>query len=538
MFVKKVKNKNGKVYLYLVESFRDEHGKPKHRRIASLGPEEEFLKAIAKAYLPETISAKQYMWAIPAIVNWLWKRLGIEDVIKQIERKHKITFPLNEIVKALVAARLANPSSKLRTWSDYFEQIAPGTIKVKRVGLQHVYRTLKYLHMHKEEIEKALWNRNKNLFNSQDDVILYDLTTLYYESVKEDELRRFGMSKDGRGDVVQIVLGLSSTDRGLPVGFEVFKGNQWEGHTIERIIANLKGKIDVNNSRIIMVADKGLFSKANLDLLERECVGYVLGFRLKHVATKLGVEKDQLYDLSGMEQLSEGLYYREYRWEGRRVIVVYSKQRAGYEIEMIDKQVKWLRSRVKSGGSGVKGLLKGKQWSRYLKVSGDEVQIDEASIKEAKLTCGFTALVTSEETLSAGEVIGRYSRLWRIEDAFRQIKTTLEARPMYVWTEESIVGHLITCYLAYYIERYIGIKIESAGIKLGGKEVEQAWIEPRMLSSVRALEKLGEVGLVKFKLFGRDVKVYTNIDKVVRKIFRAIGYKLPVGIDIVNSNSK
>ena len=81
------------------------------------------------------------------------------------------------------------------------------------------------MHKHKEEIERTLWDRNNNLFNRRGDAILYDLTRLYYESVQEDELRKFDMSKDGRGDVVQIVLGLSSTDRGLPVGFEVFKGN-------------------------------------------------------------------------------------------------------------------------------------------------------------------------------------------------------------------------------------------------------------------------------------------------------------------------
>ncbi len=468
----------------------------------------------------------------------MWKRLGIEEILKDIERRHKIKFPFNEIVKGLVAARLANASSKLHIWSTYFEKIAPGTIKVKRVQLQHVYRTLKYLHKHKEEIEKALWDRHKNLFNIQEDVILYGLTTLYYESVHEDELRKFGMSKDGRGDVVQIVLGLSSTDRGLPIGFEVFKGNQWEGHTIERIISNLKGKIDVEKGRIIMVADKGLFSKANLELLDREGVGYVLGFRLKQVASKLGIDKTVLYDTSAMERLSEGIYYREYRWEGRRVIVVYSEQRAKYEIELIDRQIRWLKGRVKSGGTGMKGLLRGKPWSKYLKTSGDRIEIDEESIKEAKQTCGFTALVTSEERLGAEEVIGRYSRLWRIEDAFRQIKTTLEACPMYVWTQESIVGHLMMCYLSYYIERYIGIKIESTGLKIEGKEVEEGWIEPCMLSAVRALEKLSEVGLVKFKLFGKDMKVYTNIDSQVRKIFSVIGYKLPASVRTVNSNNK
>ena len=100
---------------------------------------------------------------------------------------------------------------------------------------------------------------------------------------------------------------------------------------------------------------------------------------------------------------------------------------------------------------------------------------------------------------------------------------------MYVWTQESIVGHLVMCYLAYYIERYIDIKIESAGLKLEDEEGEEGWIAPRMLSAVRVLEQLSEVGLVQFKLFGRDMKVYTNIDGQVRKICRAVGYKLPVG---------
>ena len=133
-----------------------------------------------------------------------------------------------------------------------------------------------------------------------------------------------------------------------------------------------------------MVADKVLFSRTNLELLEREGIGYVLGFRLKLVASKLGSDKTGLYDTSVMERLSEGIYYKGYHWEGRRVIVVYSEKRAKYEIELIDRQVRWLKGRVKSGGTGVKDLLKGKSWSRFVKSSGDKVEIGEESIRKRR----------------------------------------------------------------------------------------------------------------------------------------------------------
>ena len=133
--------------------------------------------------------------------------------------------------------------------------------------LHQLYRVLDLLARHKEDIEKSLYWKDRDLFNREVDVVLYDLTTLRFESVRTDKgkLRQFGYSKEKRSDCVQVVFGLLVDREGLPLGFEVYPGNTFEGKTISDIVSKMREKFQVR--RFIFVADRGLFSSGNLKVL-------------------------------------------------------------------------------------------------------------------------------------------------------------------------------------------------------------------------------------------------------------------------------
>lgn len=460
------------------------------------------------------------------VVNWLFEKLGIGKVLREILGGHRVRWDIVEVVKGLVSARLEAPASKLRDWSAYFKEVYPGLVKVSGISLHHVYRTLRYVARHKDAIEAGLWDLRCAFSQARGDVVLYDLTTLYWESVKEDEVRRRGWSKDGRGDVVQIVLGLLSTEEGAPIGFEVFEGNRWEGSTITKMMEKLKSQIGMK--RFVIVADKGLFCVRNLELLEEQGVKYVVGFRLRKMAVSLGVDSEELYDLTRMQPIAEGLYYREYSWRGRRVIVVWSKERSKRDHALLDDKLQWLRE-IAEKGTNPRQLLRGRWWAPLVKIKEGKVCLNQEAIEQLRASAGFTALVTNDTTLSPQEVIGRYSNLWHIEDAFRQLKDTLEVRPMFVWTKESILGHLLICFIAYWIESYIAEVLRAKRVKLKSRETTEAWLPQQTLTAKQALRILSRVEVCKFKLqkANAQVTIYLNMDSNARKIFRALGIPIP-----------
>lgn len=151
-----------------------------------------------------------------------------------------------------------------------------------KIGLHQLYRALDILHAHKDEIKKRLFFHDRDLLNQRVDVVLYDLTTLCFESTRTDlgELRQFGYSKERRSDCTQVVLGLLTTPEGIPIGFEVYPGNTFEGATIPDIVNKLRKKYCVR--RFIFVGDRGLFSRKNLESLrgEKKVGEFIVGMKL------------------------------------------------------------------------------------------------------------------------------------------------------------------------------------------------------------------------------------------------------------------
>ena len=238
MFVKITKAKDKK-YVQLVRSYRED-GKVKHKLILNLGRTDikenlDTLRSIGEKLI------KLVGLNIPGatggtILNYgylpykrLWERFGLQKILNSKDISGNIDFSLNDSVFLMGITHLLNPSSKLKAYNCKSRYLG-----LPDINLHHLYRSLDILANNKEKIEDYLFYRNKDLFNLSLDIVFYDVTTFYFESVKKDSLKDFGFSKDNKLNEVQVVMGLLIDKNGMPVGYELFPGNTFEGKTLEK----------------------------------------------------------------------------------------------------------------------------------------------------------------------------------------------------------------------------------------------------------------------------------------------------------------
>ena len=183
---------------------------------------------------------------------------GFSTVIRRAQGKNR--FDLEEIVKLILVQRLDLPSSKLRTYERQEDHGFHG------IDLQHIYRTMDAIESLESEIQKQAFNIVCK-FSGEIDCFFFDVTTLYFESVIQDEIRDFGFSKDQKYHSVQIVLALVVDAQGMPIAYEVFKGNLAETKTLVPVLENLRNRFSINN--VTVVCDRGLASKPNVERSSR-----------------------------------------------------------------------------------------------------------------------------------------------------------------------------------------------------------------------------------------------------------------------------
>jgi hypothetical protein len=375
MFIKKTRNGSGQIYYHLVESYW-ENGQSRKRTIMSLGREgedrlEELAAALAKhrdvvtaTQLAKEVSVENaYVLGPLLVLERLFETSGIDRVLSVIGDKHpKLGFDLRQAVFTMVAARFVRPGSKLKVYEKEQRRFYPGLVNGD-LELHQMYRALDILCAHKEEIEHDLFWHDRDLLSQPVDVVLYDLTTLRFESTVnvEGTLRRFGYSKEMRSDCTQVILGLMVTPEGVPLGFEVYPGNTFEGVTVNDIAKKMREKFKVR--RFIFVADRGLFSAKNLDLLREEDGEFIVGM-------KLGVFRDKhdvYYDSSKLKWLNEDLAYHETEHSGDRVIVTWSKTRAERDQKSREDVLAKIRKKLSGSGAALQKLVTHTSYRKYVR---------------------------------------------------------------------------------------------------------------------------------------------------------------------------
>lgn len=335
----------------------------------------------------------------------------------------------------LAIMRLVEPASKLRTL-ELLERYFGITYAYRTVG-----RVMRRFVKKKEEIERIAFSFTMETLNERFALVLYDVTTLYFESFKADELRIQGFSKDNKHVQPQIVIGLLVTASGFPVAWEVFKGNTFEGHTMLPILMHF-AKIN-NVSLPIVVADAAMLSKTNLADLRKDGVSYIVGARLANTAPSFIKEVSRALDCTDgkMARFS----YREYV-----VVCAFSQKRYRKDKRELDKQVEKARSLVTRNEPGRR--------AKFVKKGGDgTVVFNEALREKAELLLGIKGYVTnvSEDTLGNSEVVAFYQNLWRVEESFRMSKHDLSARPIFHRVEDAVRAHVLICFVALMVGKYL-----------------------------------------------------------------------------------
>lgn len=537
MYIKITRNQAGQAYYHLVESYR-ENGKTRQRTLLSLGRvgEEGRLKNLAEALarheqvvtaldLANEVSVSDTFILGPLVLlEKMFDTTGISAVMDRLIEKHsRFGFDLKKILFTIIACRFIRPSSKLKIFEKWQHRLYPEMVEGD-LALHQIYRSLDFLAQHKDEIEKSLFWHDKDLFNTEVDVVLYDLTTLRFESTKETEnLRRFGYSKEMRTDCTQIVFGLLLNLDGIPLGFEVYPGNTFEGKTLKDITNKMREKFKIR--RFIFVADRGLFSSENIAELKKEDGEFIVGMRLGAFRNR----KDEFYDLSRFSWIGVELAVYETTHEGDRCIVTWSKVRADRDRKTRDDILAKIRKKLSLKKVTSKTFVSNRNYQKYLTnlADGERPALNEKTIAEDSKKDGFFGIVTNVKDLSAADIVVNYKELWKIEDAFGELKGNLKTRPVFHWTDKRIIGHLTMCFLAFLCEAHMTKLLREKRSAFKSDAITNKTIKPRPLTVVEAMDELREVRAIPVTIRGKTLWVRTDINGNAATLFQALGVRIP-----------
>ena len=359
-----------------------------------------------------------------------------------------------ELFRHLIISRLAFPLSKLKTVEYIYRY------QGIHLSIDKVYRFLDKLNNKlKDKVEQIAFAHTLRVLGGNISVVFYDMTTLYFEASDEDDLRKTGFSKDGKHQKPQIFLGLLVGIGGYAIGYEIFEGNTYEGHTLIPFLEKISAKF--NLSKPIVIADSGLLSKDNLISLEQDKYEYILGARLKNESKAI---KQKILNLT----LSDGEVYCINKPDRKRLIISYSKKRASKDAYNRKRGLSRLEKKVKSGKL-TKSNINNRGYNKYLTMSGDVlIEIDYEKFEQDASWDGLKGYITNTK-LKEEDVINNYSNLWHIERAFRMSKTDLRIRPIYHRLRNRIEAHICISFTAYAIykelERILALEGSSMSIR-------------------------------------------------------------------------
>lgn len=358
------------------------------------------------------------------------------DVIRSIQ--HHIGYGLlaDSLLNDLVIMRIFEPGSKLRSielLDQYFG------IKHRR---QRYYDSAKCWLDLKDKIERQTILFAKKRYGFDFSLIFYDVTTLYFETFTEDELRKNGFSKDNKSQQPQVVIALMVTPDGFPIGYEVFSGNTFEGHTLIPVIKSFIKKQGVKNFTV--VADAAMISASNIVSLQEEKINYIVGARLANLSAELitTIDKSLLKEDGNLIRLKTDNGY---------LICSFSKSRYNKDKYEMNKQIEKAKAML-SQPSKVRRI-------KFISNTENKMLLNEKLIEKTSKLLGIKGYYTDiEETVASSKtIIARYHELYKIEQAFRVSKNDLRTRPIFHFKEDPIKLHILICFMALVISKHIEI---------------------------------------------------------------------------------
>jgi len=442
MFLRKLKSNNGKTYIQVVDK-----SSGTYKVVKSFGgsddPEKvQVLQKRAKNWIKKSCGTVELDFSnndqlIAQVLGSIDKMtcVGLDYLLGRIY--HDIGFSKipDAFFKYLVIARMAYPKSKLKT-TQYllrYHQIDWDEDQVYRY-LDKLYAT------QKEMVQQISYEHTLTVLNDTIRVVFYDVTTLYFEIDQEDELRKTGFSKEGKHQHPQIVLGLLVSKNGYPLAYEIFEGNKFEGHTMLPVVDAFKAKY--NLQQLIIVADSGLLSKANIEELQHKGYEFILGARIK-------TEKDSIKRKITALNLSNG-QSAVINKQSLKLIITYSDDRAKKDRYNREKGLRRLEKQL-NRGKLTKANINNRGYNKFLKLEGQiTIRIDNEKLENDKKWDGLKGYISNAK-LSKNEIIENYQHLWQIEKAFRIAKSDLKIRPVYHRLQNRIEAHICISFAAYKV---------------------------------------------------------------------------------------
>ena len=347
---------------------------------------------------------------------------------------HLLQSPL---LTDLVAARVVQPGSKLQSL-EFLEEF---------MGIKHqpreISRQLPKFADLQDQVEAKVLAIAKKEFNFDFSFVFYDVTTLYFESFEADELRKPGFSKDNKSQQPQIVIGLLVNNDGFPVAYQIFEGNKFEGHTLIPVISAFKNKHKIQT--LTVVADAAMISYDNITALKNSGLNYIVGARTGSLSPKLIKEvSDSLYRQDGAT-IRKPTDYGD-------LICEFSAKRHAKDKREMEKQIKKAEDLLKDP-SGMKR-------TKFIKAKDNAAYELNHELKEkTELLLGIKGYYTNlGEEINDRMVVQHYHNLWRVELAFRIAKSDLQMRPIYHFKEKTIKAHILICFMALVVCKYMELK--------------------------------------------------------------------------------
>lgn len=482
----RIENKKSGSYIRIVESYRNSQGKTTQRTLYSLGKVEDYdpedLQRIGcrlfelgggdlKALMGIVTSEKaRYNYGYFQLYSKILKHYGLDIILSRIQKKHKLGFDLTNSVLLMLIERLHDPCSKR---SNYFNQTE--YLGIESLELQHLYRSLNKLSDYNKLIQKQIYKTGRNLFNQSLDLVFYDVTTLYFDSEdeKEGELRQNGFGKDGKIGKTQILFCMLIDRNKQPIGYQIFEGDKYEGHTFAHALDTLKKEYLID--KVIVVADRGMINDKNLELTIENNYEFIMGERLRNLSQPI-----QDYLLDQKNYVSEWCYfdnqnkevkirYCTLEYQNRTIIGTYSEKRAKKDQYEREHKLQVAQKLLTQPSQ-----LKKKAAYYFLQKQGkDKYVLNEEKIKRDEKFDGFLAVATNNIQLKETEVLEQYKQLYKIEHTFRTFKSHLEMRPMYHWNDQRIKGHICMCYIAFTLLNYTLLALEKANLKLSENQLRK-----------------------------------------------------------------
>jgi transposase len=513
MFLRRCKQKkNGQDYDYwqLVESYRTERG-PRQRVVAHLGDLDEAdrigVKEAASGNFEHVRQKRLFDDTEPRWVEvdasrikvertrffggaWLGlqmvEKLGLTQFLDGVMPSGREEIPWSVMSLVLVLSRLCDPSSELRIAEHIYERTALGDllgVPVDKVNDDRLYRALDALLPCKEELEKHLKARLGELFEIEYDLLLYDVTSTYFEGLVEgNEQAKRGYSRDHRGDCKQVCIALVVTKCGMPLAYEVFDGNRHDSTTVEDIVTSIESKYGAADR--IWVMDRGMTSEENIEFLKENGQRYILGTpksALKAYESKL-LEQ-------GWETVHNGLEVKLCPCPdgAETFILCRSAQRREKEKAMHERFEKKIEAGLTKIVAGCakkrqKPIAVARRVGKLLGANTRAAGLFDVDVKDvdgraevvwskvdvwrdwSNLSEGCYLLRSNITDWTAEELWKAYIQLTQAEAAFRINKSDLSIRPIWHQKKERVLSHILVCFLAFVLWKTLGQMCQAAGL--------------------------------------------------------------------------